>query len=136
MAIAGSVTAAMLLTILTIIIVTIIVRRKHMHLCASCTKPQKSTNVLEDENHSPEVKKKRLFLKIKFMIWFVCTVCTDVIECFVEEEGKLHTYLLTCTFTYLLTYLLPVKPLVYRAVRRLASREKEPLLKTRQRNLK
>lgn len=63
------------------------------------------------------------------MIWFVCTVCTDVIECFVEE-------LLTCTFTYLLTYLLPVKPLVYRAVRRLASREKEPLLKTRQRNLK
>lgn len=93
MAIAGSVTAAMLLTILTIIIVTIIVRRKHMHLCASCTKPQKSTNVLEDENHSPEVKKKkRLFLKIKFMIWFVCTVCT---ECFVEEEGKLHTYLLT-----------------------------------------
>lgn len=132
MAIAGSVTAAMLLTILTIIIVTIIVRRKHMHLCASCTKPQKSTNVLEDENHSPEVKKKRLFLKIKFMIWFVCTVCTDVIECFVEEEGKLHTYLLTCTFTYLL----PVKPLVYRAVRRLASREKEPLLKTRQRNLK
>lgn len=104
MAIAGSVTAAMLLTILTIIIVTIIVRRKHMHLCASCTKPQKSTNVLEDENHSPEVKKKRLFLKIKFMIWFVCTVCTDVIECFVEEEGKLHTYLLTCTFTYLLTY--------------------------------
>lgn len=136
MAIAGSVTAAMLLTILTIIIVTIIVRRKHMHLCASCTKPQKSTNVLEDENHSPEVKKKRLFLKIKFMIWFVCTVCTDVIECFVEEEGKLHTYLLTCTYTYLLTYLLPVKPLVYRAVRRLASREKEPLLKTRQRNLK
>lgn len=132
MAIAGSVTAAMLLTILTIIIVTIIVRRKHMHLCASCTKPQKSSNVLEDENHSPEVKKKRLFLKIKFMIWFVCTVCTDVIECFVEEEGKLHTYLLTCTFTYLL----PVKPLVYRAVRRLASREKEPLLKTRQRNLK
>lgn len=132
MAIAGSVTAAMLLTILTIIIVTIIVRRKHMHLCASCTKPQKSTNVLEDENHSPEVKKKRLFLKIKCMIWFVCTVCTDVIECFVEEEGKLHTYLLTCTFTYLL----PVKPLVYRAVRRLASREKEPLLKTRQRNLK
>lgn len=70
------------------------------------------------------------------MIWFVCTVCTDVIECFVEEEGKLHTYLLTCTFTYLLTYLLPVKPLVYRAVRRLASREKEPLHKTRQRNLK
>lgn len=136
MAIAGSVTAAMLLTILTIVIVTIIVRRKHMHLCASCTKPQKSTNVLEDENHSPEVKKKRLFLKIKFMIWFVCTVCTDVIECFVEEEGKLHTYLLTCTYTYLLTYLLPVKPLVYRAVRRLASREKEPLLKTRQRNLK
>lgn len=104
MAIAGSVTAAMLLTILTIIIVTIIVRRKHMHLCASCIKPQKSTNVLEDENHSPEVKKKkRLFLKIKFMIWFVCTVCTDVIECFVEEEGKLHTYLLTCTYTYLLT---------------------------------
>lgn len=99
MAIAGSVTAAMLLTILTIVIVTIIVRRKHMHLCASCTKPQKSTNVLEDENHSPEVKKKRLFLKIKFMIWFVCTVCTDVIECFVEE-------LLTCTFTYLLTYCL------------------------------
>lgn len=37
------------------------------------------------------------------MIWFVCTVCTDVIECFVEEEGKLHTYLLTCTYTYLLT---------------------------------
>lgn len=107
-----------------------------MHLCASCTKPQKSTNVFEDENHSPEVKKKRLFLKIKFMIWFVCTVCTDVIECFVEEEGKLHTYLLTCTYTYLLTYLLPVKPLVYRAVRRLASREKEPFLKTRQRNLK
>lgn len=29
------------------------------------------------------------------MIWFVCTVCTDVIECFVKEEGKLHTYLLT-----------------------------------------
>lgn len=48
-------------------------------------------------------KKKRLFLKIKFMNWFVCTVCTDVIECFVEEEGKLHTYLLTCTYTYLLT---------------------------------
>lgn len=68
------------------------------------------------------------------MIWFVCTVCTDVIECFVEEEGKLHTYLLTCTYTFLLTYLLPVKPLVYRAVRRLASREKEPLLKTRQKN--
>lgn len=57
MAIAGSVTAAMLLTILTIVIVTIIVRRKHMHLCAACTKPQKSTNDLEDENHSPEVKK-------------------------------------------------------------------------------
>lgn len=41
------------------------------------------------------------------MIWFVCTVCTDVIECFVEEEGKLHsTYLLTYMYFYLLTYLL------------------------------
>lgn len=27
------------------------------------------------------------------MIWFVCTVCIDVIECFVEEEGKLYIYL-------------------------------------------
>ncbi|XP_061168084.1 multiple epidermal growth factor-like domains protein 11 [Saccostrea echinata] len=54
MAIAGSVTAAMLLTILTIAIVTIIVRRKHVQFCGACPKPQKSNDSLEDENHPPE----------------------------------------------------------------------------------
>nr|XP_022317542.1 multiple epidermal growth factor-like domains protein 6 isoform X2 [Crassostrea virginica] len=54
MAIAGSVTAAILLTVLTIVIVTIIVRRKHMHLCSTCSKPQKSSDPLEGQGHSPE----------------------------------------------------------------------------------
>ncbi|XP_056018031.1 multiple epidermal growth factor-like domains protein 10 isoform X2 [Ostrea edulis] len=54
MAIAGSVTAALLLTVLTIVVVTIIVKRKHVALCAACPKPQKSNDSLESEEQPPE----------------------------------------------------------------------------------